>query len=1088
MHRIPLLLFCTWAWVVVLAAKAYAVPRSPHLAGTPLIRVWRAGDYEAAPANWKIVMHPTTGFVYVANDAGVLEFDGATWRRIPLPNESPARSLAADREGRLWVGGHNTVCRLEPDHVGRLRAVPQLDALPRGVRPEGNVSYLAATTEGVFASNGNARQLFLFGTTGTPNTWSLAADEPYVWTLRDSPESASGTLVQLSSDGLVPVFPRPMDGVSRRGPRFGLFASRREANGQWFLLTARGPARTLGVGHPLVFEPAGVRHPFAEDPATAGAILSDGRLVLATERAGLLVCDPAGEIIQRLDRTHGLPTNRIEGLTADAADGLWIAFADGVARIDFRSPIARHHAPQGVNATPLRFAAFDRQLYLAHEQGLSQRDDVTGIFSPVAGFVTKTTGLVDLGGRLLAGARGLREVLPGPRGHEWLSDDLGPMVPHPHQPGTLLAGTPTGLVLLAPDERGGWKIAGKFSAIDQAIDQLHVTANFVWAAGRLGALYRIDFATTAGLDAPIRVFAPADGWPGVRLRTPPRFVTFNGALYIAGGAGLRRYDAAASRFILENRLDALGVPPSTGVDAIAVAEGKLWLLFAPPARRLMEISAAPDGIWRGTTVADTVGALLTTPVSALFAEPDTRTLWILSRDALLSLALDRPTPPVVRAPRVFIRRVTSLPDGHVLYDGDGAPAPWRLAPAQRSLRFTYAAPEFAADAAGQTHVLYRTRLDGVDETWSAWESATSREFTNLPAGELELHVQARAADGRESAAETQRFSRAAPWWETTWARLGYALFAAVAVASLVLERTRVARRRAAHLEAIVAARTAEIARLRQIDRDESAAAKLAEEKTRLEMLRYQLNPHFLYNALNSIRALIFSRPPAAGDMVTQLADLCRVTLTRNEDRAPVSEEFAMLKLYLDMEKTRWRDKLALEIDLAPDAAAQPIPPFLLLPLVENALKHGRQSTAGVMKLRLVARLEKWSRGAPAAGNGENAARAPRLHNAETLLLEVANTGIWLEPGQSIAPSTGIGLENLRQRLKRYYPGAHELTTVQEDGEVVVRLRLPRETRIPQETVDRTQQTVSEPRKNTPNQSGTQEIRKKHQMGGDFSSD
>ncbi len=244
-------------------------------------------------------------------------------------------------------------------------------------------------------------------------------------------------------------------------------------------------------------------------------------------------------------------------------------------------------------------------------------------------------------------------------------------------------------------------------------------------------------------------------------------------------------------------------------------------------------------------------------------------------------------------------------------------------------------------------------------------------------------------------------------------------------------------------ERTIIERNRELARLHQFELDEKIAAKLAEEKTRLEMLRYQLNPHFLYNALNSIRALIFSRPPAAGDMVSQLADLCRVTLTRNEEAAPVSEEFAMLKLYLDMEKTRWRDKLAVEIDLAPAAATQLIPPFLLLPLVENALKHGRQSSPGVMSLRLSARVG-------GSGTAYRSEATPATHadgtgsrsaTGDALLLEVANTGAWLEPGQSIAPSTGIGLENLRQRLKRYYPGAHELTTTAQEGWVVVQLRL-----------------------------------------------
>ena len=133
----------------------------------------------------------------------------------------------------------------------------------------------------------------------------------------------------------------------------------------------------------------------------------------------------------------------------------------------------------------------------------------------------------------------------------------------------------------------------------------------------------------------------------------------------------------------------------------------------------------------------------------------------------------------------------------------------------------------------------------------------------------------------------------------------------------------------------------------------------------------------------------------------------------------------MLKLYLDMEKTRWGDKLTIEIELAPEAATQSIPPFLLLPLVENALKHGWQPGIRVLRLRLSARVEP----------------------PGTLVLVVANTGAWVEPGQSSAPSTGIGLENLRQRLRRYYPGAHEFTLEPIEGWVAARLAIrPHESR------------------------------------------
>jgi hypothetical protein len=899
--------------------------------------------------------------------------------------------------------------------------------LPPGPQPQGNIGYLAATSEGVFASSGNARQLFRFDPAGPAEVWPLSPDEAFIWVLRDRRDPAGGQMVQLTAAGLVPLLPRSADDISRRGPRFGLFACRLEADGTWHLRTARGPAHTRGLGHPLTFTPATAGHSFTDDPGTAAVFLSDGRSVYATERAGLLVVDVSGEIVQRLDRSHGLPAARIESLAVDADDGLWVALSDGIARVDFGSPLARHHAPHGITATPRRFASFERQLYLAHGQGLSRRDETTGIFSPVPGFVTTTNGLAEVGGRFVATARGLREVLPATGSRSWLPDDFGPVVAHPRRAGALFAGTPTGLALLTPDRRGGWRVTERSTAIDQAVDELHVTDGVLWAAGRLGALYRIELGGSGRLDDSTRRFTPADGWPGNRLRTPPQFFTFDGGLYVAGTSGLRRYDPSAHHFSFESRLAALGLPAAAGVDAAAVSpDGKLWLLFAPPDRQLVEVSVAPGGRWKASAVPGTRGALLTTPVSGLFAQPDARTLWILSRDALLSLDLaHRPAAPPP-TPRVYVRRITALPDGAVLFDGAGPPPQLHLASAQRSLRFNFATPDFSADPAGQNQNRYRTRLDGVDDDWSAWSPAASREFTSLPSGELQFHVQARSPAGHETAVATLRLFRSAPWWDTVWARAAYTLLGLAAIAGLVAQRTLAARRRADRLEAIVVARTeelrtqnAKLARLRQIDRDESVAAKLAEEKTRLEMLRYQLNPHFLYNALNSIRALIFSRPPAAGDMVSQLADLCRVTLTRNEDLAPVSEEFAMLKLYLDMEQTRWRDKLAVEIDLTPDAAPLLIPPFLLLPLVENALKHGWQPEVRTLRLRLSARLES-----PA-----------------TLVLAVANTGRWLALGESAAPSTGIGLENLRQRLRRYYPDTHTFVIAQEGAQVIANLRL-----------------------------------------------
>src|SRR5882757_8127850 len=72
---------------------------NPRLTGTPFMQVWHAEDYGASPVNWRVTQHPVTGFIYVANNFGVMEFDGAAWRLVPMPREGAARALGIDRHG-----------------------------------------------------------------------------------------------------------------------------------------------------------------------------------------------------------------------------------------------------------------------------------------------------------------------------------------------------------------------------------------------------------------------------------------------------------------------------------------------------------------------------------------------------------------------------------------------------------------------------------------------------------------------------------------------------------------------------------------------------------------------------------------------------------------------------------------------------------------------------------------------------------------------------------------------------------------------------------------------------------------------------
>ena len=240
----------------------------------------------------------------------------------------------------------------------------------------------------------------------------------------------------------------------------------------------------------------------------------------------------------------------------------------------------------------------------------------------------------------------------------------------------------------------------------------------------------------------------------------------------------------------------------------------------------------------------------------------------------------------------------------------------------------------------------------------------------------------------------------------------------VAVAGVGLGLGTVVSRRD-EAEAQLAANNVELARLRQLEFDAKIAAQLSEEKARLEVLRYQLNPHFLYNSLNSIYGLLFENARDAGEMVLRLSEFCRATLTGPTDELPtLGAETEALRAYLDVEKVRWGDKLQIEVSVAAEVEAVRLPPFLLLPLVENAIKYGSRTSPGVLRVGL--RAQRTDRG---------------------LLIEIANTGTWVPPEEARRDSTGIGLENLQQRLRRYYPDAHIFTTEARDDWVIARLEI-----------------------------------------------
>lgn len=190
-------------------------------------------------------------------------------------------------------------------------------------------------------------------------------------------------------------------------------------------------------------------------------------------------------------------------------------------------------------------------------------------------------------------------------------------------------------------------------------------------------------------------------------------------------------------------------------------------------------------------------------------------------------------------------------------------------------------------------------------------------------------------------------------------------------------------------------------------------------RAQLRALRAQVNPHFLFNALNAIAGWIHKDPKHADRMVERLADVFRYVLRGSEQEfATLDEEMEFVAACLDIEQSRFGARLTASVAWEPGTAQVRIPTLVVHTLVENAVKHGVARTRGPARLEVAARLE-----------------------GATLVVEVGDDGPGLAT-PSDAEGEGFGLRSVRERLAGHYGDAASLTLAREGGRTVARLRIP----------------------------------------------
>ncbi|HSU19355.1 MAG TPA: histidine kinase [Acidobacteriaceae bacterium] len=199
-------------------------------------------------------------------------------------------------------------------------------------------------------------------------------------------------------------------------------------------------------------------------------------------------------------------------------------------------------------------------------------------------------------------------------------------------------------------------------------------------------------------------------------------------------------------------------------------------------------------------------------------------------------------------------------------------------------------------------------------------------------------------------------------------------------------------------------------------------------EARLDALQRQINPHFLFNTLNSIASLVRSRPDLARELIVKLGNILRALLRERDAFVPLEEELAFTDDYLDIEVVRFGDKLRVVKEIADETMGFVVPSMVLQPLIENSIKHGLEPRISGGTVTLRSRLE-----------------------GDQLVIEVEDDGVGIEPGRSVTEpvsglvreGSGIGLQNVRERMHVLYGDDAQVQMVSRPGRgTKVRLSMP----------------------------------------------
>ncbi|MFQ5641331.1 MAG: histidine kinase dimerization/phospho-acceptor domain-containing protein, partial [bacterium] len=784
-------------------------------------------EYGAAPQNWGITQDKN-GLMYFANNEGLLEFDGSSWRLLKPLKNATIFSVAIDSAGYLYVGGYDEFGYFPPGYRDEAHFVALHDSLPPQHPIINRVHQILPSSQGVYFLAG-FRQMFRWAD-GRLKIWESKAGFRRCFLINNEfyTSQRDKGLMRMTSDSLTVI------------PGSEIFS------GSKIRVMLPYHNHTILIGAPqkgLFLYSDGIFTPFPTEAdyflkdfrGFNGVRLPNGHFVFGrdatgiTAKGGAVVIDKQGILLNAFNQETGLLSDDIWFLNVDHQGGLWLALQNGLARIETLGPFSVYARREGLIGRVQAIHRHQGILYVGTTAGLFYLSETgngkAARLEPVVNTPPICRDLISIGQDLLAVSWNINLIRNNKASRAFLSSPrINVLQASKLDPNTVYLGGQSQLYT-AKKVRGQWANATGLGRMTVEIVTMAQEKNgTLWLGTQGQGLIRYQGQGLISADTSeiqITRFQTAHGLPVGAVHA----FSFNDRVLFGTTKGLHRFEAAWNKFVPDSTFGPMLTDSTFRINQFKQDNaGRVWIIGG----------AKHAGIHMGIPQIDGSYIWVKTPFQRLqdvyfndVVYPDVDgAVWFGSGESIIRYDpnVSKNAPPDYSA---LIRKITVIPGDSAIFRGTtnagkhSMPIPF----SNNSLRFQYAAPSYDDISANQ----YQVILKGYDDDWLGWTTDTKKEYTNLSAGNYRFIVRAKNVYGHISSEAVYAFEILAPWYQTGWAYLLYVLFASGIIALIVQARVRHLERKTKKLEAVIADRTAEI--VNQKNKIEDQAVKLQEADT-----------------------------------------------------------------------------------------------------------------------------------------------------------------------------------------------------------------------------------------------------------------